>query len=102
MVATLDQNSCCDRAYFELIADQSAAGVRAEGQLASKELRYEQMEEEILLLRELVSFDKVGFKGKRYHVNCPNIQPRASPKLASRLRVGAQILWAVPAACDRS
>lgn len=80
MVATFDQISGGGRIYINLIAGQSAADARSEGQFESKEKRYEQMEEEILLLRDLVSSDNVVFKGNYYHVDCPKIVPKAMQK----------------------
>jgi alkanesulfonate monooxygenase len=80
MVATFDQISGGGRIYINLIAGQSAADARSEGQFESKEKRYAQMEEEILLLRDLVSSDAVTFNGQYYHVDCPKITPKATQK----------------------
>jgi alkanesulfonate monooxygenase len=80
MVGTFDQISGGGRIYINLIAGQSAADARAEGQLESKEQRYEQMEEEIRLLRDIVSSENVTFSGKYYHVDCPRTVPKSIQK----------------------
>jgi alkanesulfonate monooxygenase len=74
MVATFDQISGGGRIYINLIAGQNAAEARAEGQ------RYEQMEEEIILLKELIASENVVFNGKHYHVDGPKINPKAKQK----------------------
>jgi len=80
MVGTFDQISGGGRIYINLIAGLSATVARADGQHESKEERYEQMEEEIRLLKDLVSTDNVTFKGKYYNVDCPSINPKAIQK----------------------
>jgi len=80
MVGTFDQISGGGRIYINLIAGMSAADARAEGQIPSKEQRYEQMEEEIRMLRRLVSEEQVTFEGKYYHVHEPTINPKATQK----------------------
>ena len=80
MVGTFDQISGGGRILINLIAGLSAAETLAEGQLESKELRYEKMEEEILFLKRLVSEDDVVMRGKYYHVDKPTIPVRAIQK----------------------
>lgn len=80
MVGTFDQISGGGRILINLIAGLSAAETAAEGQLESKELRYDKMEEEIQFLQRLVSEEDVVMKGKYYHVDKPTIPVRAIQK----------------------
>lgn len=80
MVGTFDQISGGGRILINLIAGLSAAETAAEGQLESKELRYEQMEEEIRFLQRLLSEDGVAMHGKYYHVDKPTLPVRAMQK----------------------
>lgn len=64
-----------DRLYMNLIAGLSESEALAEGQLASKEARYRKMEEEVVLLKKLLSEKNVKFEGEFYNVNEPVIIP---------------------------
>ena len=75
MVATFNQIGGGDRCLINLIAGQSAADARAEGQPESKETRYEQMAEEVLLLKRLTSEASVTFEGKFHRIYEPVILP---------------------------
>lgn len=75
MVATFDQIAGGGRCYINLIAGQSAADAKAEGQLESKEARYEQLAEEVMLLKRLTTEPSVAFEGKYHQVDHPAIMP---------------------------
>jgi alkanesulfonate monooxygenase len=75
MVASFDQLSG-GRIYLNLIAGLSEKDAYAEGQLTSKEDRYEQLEEEVVLLKRLWTEKNVKFEGKYYQVRGPKIVPR--------------------------
>lgn len=75
MVASFDQLSG-GRIYLNLIAGLSEKDAYAEGQLTSKEDRYEQLEEEVVLLKRLLTEENVKFEGKYYQVHGPKIVPR--------------------------
>ncbi|CAE6754645.1 Alkanesulfonate monooxygenase [Paraburkholderia domus] len=64
-----------NRLYLNLIAGLSEGEAHAEGQLTSKEARYRKMEEEVTLLKKLLTEDKVRFDGEFYHVNEPVFTP---------------------------
>lgn len=65
-----------DRLYLNLIAGLSESEALAEGQLASKEARYRKMEEEVVLLKKLLTEKNVQFEGEFYTVNQPVIIPQ--------------------------
>lgn len=67
-----------DRLYMNLIAGLSETEALAEGQLASKEARYRKMEEEVILLKRLLSEKNVKFEGEFYTVDAPVIIPEIS------------------------
>ena len=74
MIATFDQMSN-GRIYVNLIAGLSEKDAFAEGQITSKEGRYEQLEEEVVLLKRLWTEQEVNFEGKYYEVHGPKIVP---------------------------
>ncbi len=63
------------RLHLNLIAGLSEKDSVSEGQLASKEARYRQLEEEVLLVKKLLSEKAVKFSGEFYHVDEPIILP---------------------------
>ncbi|NDZ18061.1 alkanesulfonate monooxygenase [Variovorax sp. WS11] len=75
MVATFDQIAGGGRCYINLIAGQSAEDARAEGQSESKETRYEQLAEEVMLLKRLTTERSVEFSGKFHQIHHPSILP---------------------------
>lgn len=75
MVATFDQIAGGGRCYINLIAGQSAADAKAEGQPESKEVRYEQLAEEVVLLKRLTTEKSVEFEGKYHKIYNPAIVP---------------------------
>ncbi|MGA7814823.1 LLM class flavin-dependent oxidoreductase, partial [Caballeronia sp.] len=75
MISTFEQLSN-GRLYMNLIAGISEKDALAEGQLGEKELRYEQLEEEVVLIKRLLTEEQVEFDGKYYHVNKPLIIPK--------------------------
>jgi alkanesulfonate monooxygenase len=79
MISTFEQLSQ-GRLYMNLIAGISEKDAVAEGQLASKEARYEQLEEEVVLIKRLLSEEQVQFSGKYYHVDQPVIIPKSVQK----------------------
>lgn len=79
MISTFEQLSN-GRLYMNLIAGISEKEAVSEGQLADKELRYEQLEEEVVLIKRLLTEEQVEFDGKYYHVS----QPRIIPKTVQR------------------
>jgi alkanesulfonate monooxygenase len=79
MISTFDQLSQ-GRLYMNLIAGLSEKDAVAEGQLASKEARYEQLEEEVVLIKRLLSEENVQYSGKYYHVDQPVIIPKSVTK----------------------
>ncbi len=79
MVSTFDQLSG-GRIFLNLIAGLSEKDAIAEGQLASKEARYEQLAEEVALLKRLWTEDNVEFNGKYYQVHSPQIMPKPFQK----------------------
>lgn len=83
MVSTFDMISGGDRCYINLIAGASVADATADGQIESKEARYEQLAEATLLLKRLATEDAVEFEGKYYQVRRPVIlpKPRRCPPL---------------------
>lgn len=64
-----------NRLYLNLIAGLSESEAQAEGQLTSKEARYRKLDEEVTLLKKLLTEKKVRFEGEFYHVNEPVIIP---------------------------
>jgi alkanesulfonate monooxygenase len=79
MISTFEQLSQ-GRLYMNLIAGLSEKDAVAEGQRASKEERYEQLEEEVVLIKKLLSEEQVEFKGKYYQVDKPVIIPKSIQK----------------------
>jgi alkanesulfonate monooxygenase len=75
MVATFDQLSG-GRIYLNLIAGLSEKDAHAEGQLASKDDRYDQLEEEVVLLKRLWTEDDVEHDGKYFRVHRPTVLPK--------------------------
>lgn len=75
MVAAMDQLSN-GRVYLNLIAGISEKDAQAEGQITSKEGRYEQLEEEVRLMKRLWTEEGVQFEGDHYFVNGPKIVPK--------------------------
>lgn len=63
------------RIYINLIAGISEKEAASEGQLASKEARYRQLEEEVVLIKRLLTEKNVKFDGEFYHVDEPAIIP---------------------------
>lgn len=74
MVSAMDQLSG-GRVYLNLIAGLSEKDAVAEGGFASKVLRYEQLEEEVRLMKRLWTEEGVKFDGKHYRVDGPKIVP---------------------------
>jgi alkanesulfonate monooxygenase len=75
MISSFDQLSN-GRIYINLIAGLSEKDAIAEGQLGSKEARYEQLEEEVIIIKKLLSEEQVEFSGKYYRVDKPVIIPK--------------------------
>lgn len=75
MVTTMDQFSG-GRVYLNLIAGISEKDALAEGQFASKEERYAQLDEEVRLMKRLWTEEGVKFDGKYYQVDGPRIVPK--------------------------
>jgi alkanesulfonate monooxygenase len=65
------------RIYINLIAGLSEKEAHAEGQLVSKTERYEQLDEEITIIKRLLSEEAVEFNGKHHHVHGPLITPKS-------------------------
>jgi alkanesulfonate monooxygenase len=87
MIATFDQLSN-GRIYINLIAGLSEKDAVAEGQLASKEERYEQLEEEVILIKRLLSEEQVEFQGKYFKVDRPAIIPKSVQKPSPAIFLG--------------
>ncbi len=83
MIATFDQLTH-GRIYLNMIAGLSPQDARAEGQLADKEARYDQLLEEVRLMKRLWAEKGVEHTGKYYEVHSPMIVPalvqQPSPK----------------------
>ncbi len=83
MIATFDQITR-GRIYLNMIAGLSPQDSRAEGQLTGKEERYDQLLEEVRLMKRLWTEQGVEHTGKYYHVHSPTIVPaplqQPSPK----------------------
>jgi alkanesulfonate monooxygenase len=75
MISTFDQMSQ-GRIYINLIAGVSDNDAAAEGTLRSKEERYAQLEEEVVLVKRLLTEEKVEYEGKYYQVHSPEIVPK--------------------------
>jgi len=75
MISTFDQLSQ-GRIYVNLIAGLSEKDAMAEGQLVSKEERYAQLEEEVVIIKKLLSEEQAQFSGKYFHVDKPAIVPK--------------------------
>lgn len=74
MIATFDQLTH-GRICLNMIAGASQTDAAAEGQLASKEARYEQMVEEVTLIKRLWTEQNVEHTGKNYRVHNPTMIP---------------------------
>lgn len=75
MITTFDQMSK-GRIYLNLIAGISEKDAFAEGQLEAKEDRYDQMLEEVELMKRLWTEEDVEHTGKYYQVHGPKIMPK--------------------------
>jgi alkanesulfonate monooxygenase len=75
MIATFDQMSK-GRIALNLIVGASETDAYAEGQLASKQERYEQLADEVVLLKRLWAEEGVEFSGKYHQVHGPVIRPK--------------------------
>jgi alkanesulfonate monooxygenase len=75
MITTFDQMSK-GRIYLNLIAGISEKDAYAEGQLEAKEDRYDQMLEEVDLMKRLWTEEDVEHNGKYYQVHGPKIMPK--------------------------
>jgi len=74
MVAAFDQITN-GRIYLNMIAGLSPKDAQAEGQLADKEARYDQLLEEVRLMKRLWTEPAVEHVGKYYEVHGPSITP---------------------------
>lgn len=74
MIASFSQMTG-GRIFINLIAGISEKEAASEGQHASKETRYRQLEEEVVLIKRLLSEKNVKFDGEFYQVNEPAIIP---------------------------
>ncbi|MDO5604817.1 MAG: LLM class flavin-dependent oxidoreductase [Paracoccus sp. (in: a-proteobacteria)] len=75
MVTAFDQMSK-GRIYVNLIAGLSEKDAYAEGQIVSKEARYDQLAEEVELLTRLWTEEGVEHEGQYYQVHGPKVLPR--------------------------
>lgn len=75
MITTFDQMSK-GRIYLNLIAGISEKDAYAEGQLEAKKDRYDQMLEEVELMKRLWTEEDVEYNGKYYQVHGPKIMPK--------------------------
>lgn len=75
MIATFDQLSK-GRIYLNLIAGVSEKDAYAEGQLVAKEDRYDQLLEEVDLMKRLWTEQNVEHEGKYFQVHGPSIIPQ--------------------------
>jgi alkanesulfonate monooxygenase len=76
MIGAFD-NYSQGRLCLNMIAGLSVGDAKSEGQPESKEIRYEQLEEEVRLVKLLLSQKEVQFSGKYYRVDKPVVAPRA-------------------------
>ena len=74
MFATFDQLSK-GRIYINLIAGLSENDAYAEGQIVSKESRYEQLEEEVELMKRLWTEKDVEYDGTYHQAHSPKVIP---------------------------
>jgi alkanesulfonate monooxygenase len=65
------------RLCINLIAGLSGTEAAAEGMVESKEARYRQLDEEITLIKRLLTEKNVKFEGEFYHVNGPVVIPES-------------------------
>lgn len=65
------------RLYLNLIAGLSGKEAAAEGMIESKEARYRQLDEEVTLIKRLLTEKNVKFEGEFYHVDGPVIIPES-------------------------
>ncbi|UBM08814.1 LLM class flavin-dependent oxidoreductase [Cupriavidus metallidurans] len=75
MISTFEQ-LWDGRLYINLIAGLSEKDAIAEGQHGSKEARYAQLDEEVTLIKRLLSEEAVEHQGDYYHLNKPVIIPK--------------------------
>jgi len=77
MLATFETFSG-GRICLNLIAGISQTEAVSEGQSSSKEERYERMDEEMTLVKRLLTEEKVEFSGRFHSVHAPLINPKIS------------------------
>ena len=87
MVASFDQLSD-GRIHLNLIAGLSPQDAHAEGQLTGKEGRYDQMLEEVVLMKRLWTEEGVEHAGKYYQVHGPTIVPALVQKPTPKFFLG--------------
>ena len=87
MIATFDQLTQ-GRIYLNMIAGLSPQDAHAEGQLADKEARYDQLLEEVRLMKRLWAEQGVEHTGKYYHVHGPTIVPALVQKPSPKFFLG--------------
>lgn len=87
MVATFEQLTQ-GRLYLNMIAGLSPQDARAEGQLVGKEDRYDQLREEVVLMKRLWSEQGVEHTGKYYQVHGPMIVPATVQKPCPKFFLG--------------
>ena len=87
MIATFDQLTH-GRIYLNMIAGLSPQDAHAEGQLADKEARYDQLLEEVRLIKRLWTEQGVEHTGKYYQVHGPMIVPGLVQKPSPRFFLG--------------
>ncbi|EPQ0226320.1 LLM class flavin-dependent oxidoreductase [Pseudomonas aeruginosa] len=75
MISTFDQMTQ-GRIYINLIAGVSEKDSYAEGQLVAKEDRYDQLLEEVELMKRLWTEESVEHQGKYFHTHAPKIIPK--------------------------
>lgn len=79
MVSAFDQMSK-GRLALNLIVGSSEKDALAEGQIGSKEERYKQLAEEVVLLKKLWTEESVKFNGQFHQTHGPMIQPKPYQK----------------------
>ena len=87
MIATFDQLTQ-GRIYLNMIAGLSPQDAHAEGQLADKEARYDQLLEEVRLIKRLWAEQGVEHTGKYYQVHGPMIVPALVQKPSPKFFLG--------------
>lgn len=76
------------RLLLNLIAGLSEKESVAEGQLASKEARYRQLKEEVVLIKRLLSEKEISFAGEFHSVEGPVILPGAGSERCPNFYLG--------------